>query len=321
MHVVMVTGIGGVVGQGILRNLRSLSLPLRIVGTNVERVSAGNHLCDAVHVLPYAWEPAYVAAVAALVGNENVGLILPGTDHEADQLARHQAMLGSKVAAAPAAVTAMCLDKWATWQAFSAAGLPFAASVLPADYRGQFGRVVVKPRAGRGSRGIHVDPPDPAAFDSSYVVQEYLDGPELTTGFYVRQDGALHGAITLERELQTGNTARCQVIRQYDTQMHALLERLVAIFPFRGSANLQSRVTSSGIVPFEINCRISGTNSIRAQLGFPDVAFTIDEWLLGVRPRPPAVIDGCALRVMLDVVYPGRSLSQIDNRHDHFHLF
>lgn len=321
MHVVMVTGIGGVVGQGILRNLRSLSLPLRIVGTNVDRVSAGNHLCDAVHVLPFAWEPDYVEAVAALAEQEKVALILPGTDHEADQLARHPNLSGAKVAVAPATVTAMCLDKWQTWLAFQAAGLPFAASVLPADYCGQFARVVVKPRAGRGSRGIHVDPPDPSTFDAGYVVQQYLEGPELTTGFYVRQDGALHGSITLERELQTGNTARCQVVRQYDVQISALLEGMLAAFPFRGSANLQSRVTTAGIVPFEINCRISGTNSIRAQLGFPDVAFTIDEWLLGVRPRPPAVIDGCALRVMLDVVYPGRSLSQIDNRHDNFHLF
>ena len=32
---VLVTGIGGNVGQGILRNIRSLNLPIRLIGTDI----------------------------------------------------------------------------------------------------------------------------------------------------------------------------------------------------------------------------------------------------------------------------------------------
>ena len=48
MKTIIVTGIGGVVGQGIVRNARAMGRDLRIVGVNVTAVSVGNHLCDEV---------------------------------------------------------------------------------------------------------------------------------------------------------------------------------------------------------------------------------------------------------------------------------
>ncbi|MBB5209157.1 ATP-grasp domain-containing protein [Chiayiivirga flava] len=321
MSSILVTGIGGVVGQGILRNLRAMELGIRIVGTNTVRVSAGNHLCDAVHEVPFATAPGYIDTMRQLLVLQDVRLVLPSTDYEAHVLARHRDSLPATVASAPAEVSGLCLDKFLNFERFAERGLPFARSVLPSRYADDFPRTVVKPREGRGSRGIHVDPPDPRAFDDTHVVQEYLDGPELTTTFYVLKDGSLHGAITLRRNLDHGNTSSCEVERAYDAQIDGLLRRMTAAFPFRGSCNLQSRVTAAGVVPFEINCRISGTNSIRAQFGFPDVAYTVQELLLGQRPDAPAITGGCALRILHDVVYPDLSLAELDNRDDRFRIF
>lgn len=38
---VLVTGIGGNVGQGILRNIQSLNLPIRIVGVDIAAFTQG----------------------------------------------------------------------------------------------------------------------------------------------------------------------------------------------------------------------------------------------------------------------------------------
>jgi carbamoyl-phosphate synthase large subunit len=317
----MVTGIGGVVGQGILRNLRSLDHEIAVHGTDVRQVTAGNHLCDTVHALPYAFDPGYVDAVVALVGALDVDLIIPSTDYEAFFLARDASRIGTTIAASPPEVSAICLDKYRTYQAFSSCGIPFAQSSLPSAYDGRFPRVIVKPREGRGSRGIHVDPVQPAAFDDSHVVQRYLEGPELTTTFYVTRTGVLHGLITFERELEAGSTSRCEVTREHDAAIHALVERMLGHFPFRGSCNLQCRVTTNGVIPFEVNCRISGTNSIRSQLGFPDVAYTVEEYLFDRAPARPLVRDGCAIRVTHDVVYPGLRLEDVRDRHDRFWIF
>jgi carbamoyl-phosphate synthase large subunit len=321
MRSVLVTGIGGVVGQGILRNLRAMGQPLRIIGTNTLRVSGGNHLCDEVVEVPFSSDPGYIPAIAGLVRRHDVGLVIPSTDYESLYLSRHRDEVPTVVAASPHPVVAFCIDKLRTFEEFAAAGLPFADSVLPSAYTGRFARTVVKPREGRGSRGIHVDPPNPAGFGDDYLVQEYLDGVELTTTFYVRADGQLHGHVTFERELEQGNTARAEVVRQYDAEIGELVRRMVAAFPFRGSCNLQTRVTAAGIVPFEINCRISGTNSVRSQFGFPDVAWTVQELLLGEPLAAPDIQPGCAVRIMMDVVYPGLSLAQVNNNADPHRIF
>ena len=321
MKTIMVTGIGGVVGQGILRNIRAMAEPFEIVGINVVAISAGNYLCDHVYEVPYADDPAYPQAIAELARRHDVALIIPSTDLESYHLGLHRDLFPALVATSPAEVTGMCLDKYETYRAFAAKGVRFAASALPSEYRGDFDRTVVKPRAGRGSRNIHVDPPAPTDFPDDYVVQEYLDGPELTTTFYVRQDGALHGFITLERELEHGNTSRAEVCTAHDEELGALLRQMVAAFPFRGSCNVQTRVTAAGVVPFEINCRISGTNSVRSQLGFPDVAYTVEELLLGRAPEAPRITKGSALRIILDLVYPETPLNGIRDRNDNFRIF
>ena len=320
MKKVLVTGIGGVVGQGILRNLREEAFDVALIGTNVTAVSAGNHLCDAVHVVPYAIDPAYVEAMRDLVVSEAVDLIIPSTDYEVYHLMAADPALPALVAASPAHVSRLCLDKYMTWKAFSVEGLAFADSRLPTQYEGQFARTVVKPREGRGSRNIHVDPPDPHLFGDDYLVQEYLEGEELTTSFYVRRDGALHGTITFVRELEQGNTVKAEVTGSHDAQLLPMIESMVSRFAFRGSCNLQSRVTERGIVPFEVNCRISGTNSLRSQFGFRDVAYTMQEYLYGRTPDLVNVTPGCAIRVMMDIIYPGITLAQVSNRFDNFRI-
>ena len=321
MRSILVTGIGGVVGQGILRNLQAMNLDVQIVGTNTVQISAGNHLCDHVYQVPFAYDQDYITTIRELALRHEVGLIIPSTDYEAYYLSLNQANLPCKVAASPPETTAFCLDKYLNFQEFAKLGLPFAPSILPSNYRGEFEKTIVKPREGRGSRNIMVDPASPTDFGDDYVVQEYLEGPELTTAFYVLQTGKLHGFITLERELEQGNTSRCEVIFNYDQAIGEMIEQIIAHFPFRGSCNIQSRVTQNGVIPFEINCRISGTNSVRSQLGFNDVAYTIQELFLNQAPDLPQIRKGSAIRIIHDVIYPDKSLSEISNRDDNFWSF
>lgn len=321
MKTIIVTGIGGIVGQGIVRNTRGMNRDLRVVGVNISRVSAGNHLCDEVIEVPYAFDENYINAMLKVVSETGAGLIIPSTDYESYYLAKHQDEFAIPIAASPAEVTFFCLDKYRNWEAFSKNEIPFAPSILPSQFNGEFERYIVKPREGRGSRGIHIQPADVSSFDDTYLVQQLLEGPEITSTIYVLQNGSMLGSITMRRELETGNTARAEVTKEYDTQVESLAQQMIQAFPFRGSFNIQSKVTAQGIVPFEINCRISGTNSIRSQLGFNDVAFTIQELLFHETPARPNVMLGSAMRVMVDVVYPDMKLSDVRNNNDKFYIY
>lgn len=320
-HNVLVTGIGGVVGQGILRNILSCRYDIRLIGTNTERTSGGNHLCDEVYHVPYAYDPNYIDRISTICHEENVDLIIPSTDYEAYYLAKFRHVLPA-VAGSPAEVAGICLDKYLTWQEFDRHGIPFAESSLPSGYSGEFTECILKPREGRGSRDLHLNPENPGLFSDDYVIQNLYRGRELTTGFYITQEGEFLGQITLERTLSSGATASCSVTTAHDSEVEQIIRKMIGFFPVRGACNIQSIVTSDQrVIPFEINCRISGTNSIRAQFGFTDVKYTIDEILYQKILTKPHITKGSAVRIMLDVIYPNIDLDNIRNNQTSHYLF
>lgn len=297
--------MGGNVGQGIARNVAASGRPIRIVGTNNQGFSGGNHLCDAFYVVPNGDQKDYVPSLNRIITAEQVDLLLPSTDVEADALARQREALACPAAVSGPQATGIYLDKWLSFQHHHEHDIPWAATVLPSQYRGQFPRALAKPRCGRGSRGLLLDPDVTALSDEDYLVQELHDGVEITTAAYVTRSRALLGQITLIRTLDHGATLNCRVTFAYADGVEPILERIVATTDVLGSFNLQSIVTAEGaVVPFEVNCRLSGTNSVRSQFGFQDVLYTLQEHLYGETPAPPSIRPGCATRLLLDVIYP-----------------
>jgi carbamoyl-phosphate synthase large subunit len=320
-HNVLVTGIGGVVGQGILRNILSCRYDIRLIGTNTEKISAGNHLCDEVYQVPFAYEQNYIERLTTICHDENIDLIIPSTDYEAYYLATFRHVLPA-VAGSPADVARICLDKYLTWQEFNRHAIPFAECSLPSDYSGGFTSCIVKPRKGRGSRDLHFNPENLGTFSDEYVIQHLYLGSEITTGFYVTRDGELLGHITFVRTLAAGATDSCSVTTEHDSELERIIRKMMTSFTIRGACNIQSIVTSDKrVIPFEINCRISGTNSIRAQFGFTDVKYTIDEILYQKKLTKPHITKGSAVRILLDVIYPDIGLEDIRNNQTSHYLF
>lgn len=306
---ILVTGIGGNVAQGALRILRDVAVPYRLIGTDMILPCGGTHLCDATYPAPHARDRGYLATIQAICAAEDVLLVLPCTDIEAVVLAN---------VTVPALTSSLesqlaFLDKYATGRACEAAGIPFATTYLPSTYpAGLYKSVVVKEREGRGSRGVHFDPPDVAAFSDDFVVQGRLSGPEVTIGFYADRESKPHGFIVLERDLrQTGTTMLATVTREYDRDVALLVEQIATAFEVRGSCNIQAIVTGRGVIPFEINGRISGSASIRHRFGYPDVAWAVIEHLLGLSLPPPEIKSGTAVRLLLDVIYPDQDPGEI----------
>jgi len=321
---IIVTGIGGNVGQGIVRNIRKEAYNIDIIGTNTTSFSGGNHLCDVVYQVPFAYTEEYIPAINDIISKEKIDLVIPSTDFEVFYLSLHRDVLKARVAVSGNNAAGIYLDKYLTHQHHQQFNIPFAASVLPTEYKGEFQQCILKPRKGRGSRGLHFNPATWEGFsDNEYMVQELHKGEEITTAFYVTREGKLHGFITLLRYLDNGATSQCKVVFEHDDKLRAILDGIVQHSDIRGAANLQSIVTPDGeIHPFEVNCRISGTNSIRSNFGFDDVKYTIQEYLYDLKPDTPVVKGGVAVRILMDVIYPDQTEFSADlNRTSGFYIF
>lgn len=304
---VLVTGIGGNVGQGIIRNIQKTGFDISIIGTNTVAFSAGNYLCDTTYTVPFAGSPNYISTIQQIVTNEKIDLIIPSTDFEVYELALHAKEIGAVIAASGADTAGMYLDKYLTFLHHQQHDIPFANSVLPGSYKGEFEKCLAKPRKGRGSRGLIFNPEKwHGLSDDEYMIQELHKGEEITTAFYVNKQGLLHGFITLSRSLDGGGaTNQCRVYNQNTKAIEGILNKMISNANFKGSANLQSIVTPDGAIhPFEVNCRISGTNSIRSNFGFEDVKYTLEEYLYNREPTKPELKTGVAVRIMMDIIYP-----------------
>jgi carbamoyl-phosphate synthase large subunit len=111
-------------------------------------------------------------------------------------------------------------------------------------------------------------------------------------------------------------------VEEYDTQVLKIAQAMCDNNPgLKGAFNIQSIANQNGeVVPFEINCRISGTNSIRSGFGFKDVQYTIEELLWNKEPLKPLITKGVAYRILTDVIYTDVE-SLKGNNTDKFILF
>jgi carbamoyl-phosphate synthase large subunit len=225
------------------------------------------------------------------------------------------------VVASSAHTAQIYLDKYASYKYLSRNKIPFAKSWLAGEYDCSEQEIIAKPREGRGSRGLIINPENPNNLPTDYIIQPLYKGKEITTAIYVNKVGQLHGLFTMERILTNGTTTEAKVIFQYDAELKVIAEKMIALGGLVGSFNIQSIVSSEGqIMPFEINCRISGTNSIRHNLGFQDVKYAIQEYLLNESPDEPKPIQGIATRILMDVIYPNTSSFENINAHITPHL-
>lgn len=319
--VVLVTGIGGNVAQSILRIIQDLKYNIRIIGVDIKAISGGNHLCDKVYKVPQGSSPKYISVIKKICRKEKVDLIIPSTDQEIYYLARAREKL-PEVAASEQSVGHIFLDKYETWLAFKNKKLPFAETRLPSKYRNDFNEFIVKPKEGVGSKGISINPKNPKSFSDDYIIQNLYKGKEITTAFYVTKSGELLSHITFIRSLFHGTTTICEVTFNYDKPLEKLIRKIIDNFEIRGSCDLQAIVDRKGnIIPFELNCRLSGTNSIRAKFGFEDVKYTLEEYLFYKIPKKPSLKKGSAVRIWMDIIYPGITLKQIRDKSTKHYIF
>jgi carbamoyl-phosphate synthase large subunit len=311
---VLVTNAVGSLACGILRIIRSLNLrDVRVIGISSVPASAANHLCDQVVLLPASYteqDGPDIPFLKKLCREHDVGLIIPTTDFETYHLKLAQNEL-PWVACSPANASLAFYDKLMTAELFTRINLPFAKTCLPRAYRGQFARPIVKPRRGGLSKDVFRDATDPSRFSDEFVVQETLVGPEITCAFYATKDQSLHGLIAFERELHSGSTVRCETTNAFDDQILAMAQTLMKEQDVFGSCNIQGIAVDGRLVPFEVNGRVSGTASIRAQFGFEDVRYLLQEYLLGEPLSACQPKRGAAVRMVTDVIYPDVGLDEV----------
>lgn len=302
MQSVLVTGVGGGVGQSIIKSLHDTGY--RVIGADADRHAAGLYAVARGYHIPFAIAHDYIHSLLSICRREGCRVLFPGLDAELPFLAAAAgrfAAVGCHVIVSQPEVVSICDDKLATSEFLARHGFHApATSVLgPGAAKDMALPLVLKPRrGGRRSRGVFVvhtredlDDKLTAMAAEDYVVQEYIDGDEYTCGT-ISADGACHGVIVMRRVLRDGDTHKAFVVR--DAALEGYVRRVVDALHPTGPCNVQLRVRQGRPYVFEFNARCSGTTHGRALAGFNEPVMAIRHALEGRQPaydvRPIAIL-------------------------------
>lgn len=296
---VVVTTAGSASTAGTILHLRHQGY--RVVATDIDATAPGLYLADRGYLVPPGDTDDFLPEIRGICLKESAAALIPLVDEELPAVGELEYDGTAVLAPRPEFITT-CLDKYVLMERLHGLDIPVPATRLAAggadDLRFP---LVVKPRSGRGSRGVSVcDTPGELARllkDGPYsaadlILQERVTGPEFTVSVVVWRDGAVQAVVPKEIILKRGVT-KFAVTRRNERVAEvcrAVQDALRADGPF----NVQLALDAEGEPRiFEINPRFSSTAPLTIAAGVDEIGGLLgqaladgprltDEWRAGL---------------------------------------
>ncbi|MFZ4776996.1 MAG: ATP-grasp domain-containing protein [Terrimicrobiaceae bacterium] len=279
---ILITGIGGDIGQSVALILRESRPDIRLIGVDIHSQHGGPLFVDRCELVPAAAAPGYFEALKGIVQKHSVDFVIPMSEPELGACLPFQEMApGVKWITPGARVVETGLDKLATISALTGLGIPVPWTIPAKGGSPICYPCILKSRYGSGSRSVFTLS---NGEDLSYLVKRWPDAVlqemllpaerELTCAVYRTLQGRVASLLMLRR-LTGGFTGWAKVIHDEDTSR--MCEAVAHGLDLRGSMNIQLRLTDQGPRIFEINPRFSSTVLMRHRIGFTDVLWALSE--------------------------------------------
>jgi carbamoyl-phosphate synthase large subunit len=318
---ILVTGVGAIIGYGVLRSLRGSGFHL--IGMDIYADAYGRHLTDEfIQAIPTS-DPAYPTFLEGVLRTHRPDLALPCIEQDVaryDMLRDLFANHGVACCLNRSELIRLCADKWRFYEAAVARNLDSIETSLSSNFdelTAEFGLpFLLKPRRSYASKGIvEIGSADIFALHKRrigdyFMAQKYVGRPEeeYTVGAFGDGAGRFTAQIQLRRTLSSeGATQKAWVVN--DAGLTEAVTSYCSAFRPLGPTNLQFRRDDGRWRLLEINPRISSSASLRAAFGYNEALQAIGYYLSGVLPSQPAIRSGSAIRYIEDHV-------QFDDRPD-----
>ncbi|PIE87791.1 MAG: hypothetical protein CSA04_05210 [Bacteroidetes bacterium] len=312
MTSVLVTCVGSGIGQSVIDSL-NLSRDYYIVGMDGNMAVYAHGFCDAFYPLPRISEEGYIEYVIGKALKERVDIVIPGHDAELHLFACnvekfHNA--GLEVLISEPDLIKISRNKKEWYDYFQGKGCRIAPTFFVKDYLKQpdlsLLPAIVKPVGGSASQGVSIINrlDDLKAMDGALILQPYLfpeksdenyskiaamvakgkfiQRSEISTQLIFDRHATFKGLFISKNVLKNGVPIH---IEPMDPEKFQYLDEILRFVPLleakgvKGPVNIQGRVTEKGIYFFEMNMRFTGITGNRAQLGFNEVAYLVNNFL------------------------------------------
>jgi carbamoyl-phosphate synthase large subunit len=290
---IVVTGVGAVIGQGIVESLRRCPEDVTVIGVDRNADAFGGRRCDEFVAKPADENSVeYSSFWKQLVLSRGVDLVIPGIEQDVFFFDRHRDDNLPVVLNTPELVS-LGRDKWMLHERLVAANI----AAIPSSIDGSWDDCVaelgpapllMKPRRGSGGQGqVNLD--SVTDFDywrqktgDNFMVQRIMgsDDREYTVSVFGLGDGSATRPAIMRRTLGPGGaTWYAETVASHDA-IETVTAALNGELQPLGPTNYQFRIQDGVAYLLEVNPRISASTSLRARLGVNEAWMCIEHFVL-----------------------------------------
>jgi carbamoyl-phosphate synthase large subunit len=275
---VLVDGVGGDVGQGVLKALMNSTLNLELFASCISNKSSWLYKIENSFIFPLVSDENFVDFLIDFINNYEIDVYFPTVDSTLLKISKYKEFIenetGVKIFTDNLEKIKICDDKYLTNKflienKFSAPktismdDLNLNEFLLKNKYP-----LILKTKSGNGAKNIlkvnSYEELKPFIGYSSWLLQEFLNiDYEITSGIYIGKDKEVKGIYILKRTLRSGSTHHAERIIDENLEKH-LID--IAKKMDMQYLNIQAVYDNKKLLPFEFNGRLSGTTGAMRQI-------------------------------------------------------
>jgi len=291
MYNILVTGVGSIIGYGIIDGLRKSGLPVNITGIDIYDDAYGGFCSDRFVQGVRAADPGFIDFINDLTDRNNIDLIIPGIEPDLYTLWENRDRLRTKVVFGNELCLNLAKDKLYTFNYLSA----FDISLIPTLHAVSYEQCVtqlgvpflLKPVLSSASKGIErISTMEEFEFFTNRIhghcvyqrIVSSMD-EEYTSAVFGDGKGGYFDSIILKRTL-SGEGSTNRALRVEDDLIQDYITRLCQILKPVGPLNIQLRKEEGVVYLLEINTRVSSSCSIRTMMGYNEPEMCVRYFLM-----------------------------------------
>ncbi len=311
---ILVTGVGAIIGYGIIQSLKTSQLQANIVATDIYEDAYGAALADTFYQGVLASSPDFIDFINDIVAKEKIDLIIPGIEQDLYALFQNKEKIHTKVVMNTDLCITLSKDKWATYSYLKD---NFTLDLIPTLQNVTFDECVktlglpflLKPKSSYASKGIQTIS-SKREFDfytesqlGQLIFQKIIGttNSEFTVSVFGDGKGNFFDSIILKRAL-SGEGATSKAIVVQSPIIEKYVTELVKVLLPVGPTNIQLRLENDVPYLLEINPRISSACSLRMAFGYNEPEMCIDYFVNQKAIQPSPKKTGSAVRFITDYI-------------------
>ncbi len=311
-----VSGISGVVGCGIIKNLRMAYPEIRIYGTALDEFNIGRHLVDQFFLCPRSDSESYLPWLSNFLSANKIDYSIPGIELDLHIWNANREIfkkIDCCLIMNDSNLINSTRDKYKFFLKLEKYNFSHTIPTLIGENYGElceiFGtnRIIAKPKIGYAKKGFleiesesdFIDAIGSNARDLIFQPNLSSDGNEYTSSVFGDGEGDFSSIINLLRRLAPDGYSK--YVTSYSSSILTdVIRKYCEIFKPLGPTNFQFISKDDQIFLLEINPRFSSSTSMRGLLGYNESKMVLDYYEDGILPKQPNIKSGSVIRFIED---------------------